>query len=802
MKINKSSVIIYIICILITFSNMNVAKANEVTNIKLDTHITNWVYDNNNDNIYAINKQNSELIIIDSNDFKILDTKELKEKPIDIKVYENKIYIAFENTKKIDVFDTKNKSKIKEIDIQGNPEKIEIVNKKIFYIESKESWKKINIYEMENDIKKKTEKSFHDPDIVLDRSKKVLYIAESGNSESKLFAMDTNSYQILKSTENILYPDKGVHISGDYIIYNKKSSTLNDLNNRVGYYKGNAIYADKGFLFTEFSIFDIKTNKKISTLPDKTKLVLMDEKENIYLYDEENNKIYRYSSLYDIDPKLNETLKIYINDYGHWIFTWDKITNTQGYNLWYKVGSEIYDNSKLTRLNKEVIKENKFVLKNLPKEIENKTVFIAVTPKAENIDFDIVKENMKKISVNKFKELNNYLREFNLGEENAVNLDFIATKVENYNKDIKTGDIVIFNEMLFNTLLDKVGTKITSYNLECEFNNKLMINIPGSSFLKLYDKSDKKIIIKADNYNIELPIDKFDAIRKYPNIKESNISIEIQKNIKEDKGIIDPFKLDIRINRNKTSEEVKSVGKGYINFKISVDDNFKNIVGINLGNNFKHVPIKYSNEQGNFLNLQINGSGIYTLIENKNKKTFNDIKKHWANNEINLFKSNYILKGKDDEKFHPNANITRAEFITILVRALGINSNDIQLTFNDINKSDWFYNPVNEGVSFSLMKGYSKDLFKPNEFITREEMAVIIYRTSKLFEMENKDGENINYSDFNNINDWAKDEVSFVIKSGLMKGYGNDKFYPKKSATRAESVVVIKRLLEKLNFIK
>ncbi|MTI66219.1 MAG: S-layer homology domain-containing protein [Firmicutes bacterium] len=800
MKINKSSVIIYIISILITFSNMSVAKANEVTNIKLDTHINSWVYDNNHDNIYAINKQNSELIVIDSNDFKILNTKELKEKPIDIKVYENKIYIAFENTKKIVVFDTKNKSKIKEINIQGNPEKIEIANKKIFYIENKESFKKINIYEMENDIKKKTEKSFYDPDIVLDRSKKVLYIAESGNSNSKLYAMDTNSYEILKSTESILYPDKGVHISGDYIIYNKKSSTLNDLNNRVGYYKGNSIYADKGFLFTEFSIFDIKTNKKISTLPDKTRLVLMDDKENIYLYNEENKKIFKYSSLYDIDPKLNETLKIYINDYGHWIFTWDKITNTQGYNLWYKVGSEIYDNNKLTRLNEEVIKENKFVLKNLPKEIEDKTIFIAVTPKAENIDFDIVNKNMKKISVNKFKKLNKYLKEFNLSEENSVDLGFVTKKVENYNKDIKTGDIVLFNEMLFNTLLDKVGTKITKYNLECEFNNKLMINIPGSSFLKLYDKSDKKIIIKTANYNIELPIDEFDAIRKYPNIKDSNISIEIQNNIKEDEGIIAPFKLDIRINRNKTSKKIKSIGKGYINFKVSVDDNFENIVGINLGNNSEHVPIKYLNEQVDFFNLQINGSGIYTLIESN--KTFNDIKKHWANNEINLFKSKYILKGKDDEKFYPDVNITRSEFITILVRALGINSNDIHLTFKDINKSDWFYNPVNRGVSFGLIKGYSKDLFKPNEFITREEMAVIIYRTSKLFDMENMDGKSINYSDFNNINHWAKDEVSFVIKSGLMKGYGNDKFYPNKSATRAESVAVIKRLLEKLNFIK
>ena len=171
---------------------------------------------------------------------------------------------------------------------------------------------------------------------------------------------------------------------------------------------------------------------------------------------------------------------------------------------------------------------------------------------------------------------------------------------------------------------------------------------------------------------------------------------------------------------------------------------------------------------------------------------FSDVKGHWSQSEIDIFIKNGYIQGYEDLTFRPDLSITRAEFITIVNKVLGFKKVGKE-NFGDINKDQWFYEQICIAIEAGYIQGYEDNTFKPNNFITREEVASILTSIKK-----NKD-ENIDksflYWDNKEISNWAKSSVEGALENGYMGGYGDITFRPKNNITRAESVVVLNRLL-------
>jgi len=175
------------------------------------------------------------------------------------------------------------------------------------------------------------------------------------------------------------------------------------------------------------------------------------------------------------------------------------------------------------------------------------------------------------------------------------------------------------------------------------------------------------------------------------------------------------------------------------------------------------------------------------LKENK----FSDIKNHWAEEEILKMAEKGIVNGKTETEFYPDNNITRAEFATILKRAFNLSGDENE--FSDCNKNDWFYDSVSAVYSNGYMKG-SDGKFRPNDLITRQEMAVVLAEIARRKEMTaNEVG--VDFADEVQIAEWAKEDVLYVSALGILKGMENGNFAPKNNATRAQVVVVLSRLL-------
>lgn len=172
--------------------------------------------------------------------------------------------------------------------------------------------------------------------------------------------------------------------------------------------------------------------------------------------------------------------------------------------------------------------------------------------------------------------------------------------------------------------------------------------------------------------------------------------------------------------------------------------------------------------------------------------TFNDTANHWAQVYIDKAVEKNIVKGYGDGSFRPESPVTRAEFITMLNNAFGLTYTENSV-FADVPRDIWYYDGVCKAVSAGYISGYADGRFCPDNYVTRQEAAVMFARIvpSRGF---NKDLSNFN--DGGSVPEWARDSVSRIVAKGYLGTYGDNCIHMGDSLTRAQAVKIIISVLD------
>ena len=154
----------------------------------------------------------------------------------------------------------------------------------------------------------------------------------------------------------------------------------------------------------------------------------------------------------------------------------------------------------------------------------------------------------------------------------------------------------------------------------------------------------------------------------------------------------------------------------------------------------------------------------------------------------------YII-GYGNNDVRPQNNITRAEVATIFFRLLTDETRTANMTksnsYNDVKDGDWFCCAVSTLSKMGIIKGYEDGSFKPNDPISRAEFAAIAARFDP-------DGDKTPASFADVTSHWAKDEISIAANHGWIKGYEDGSFKPDQKITRAETMTLVNRVLNRL----
>lgn len=192
------------------------------------------------------------------------------------------------------------------------------------------------------------------------------------------------------------------------------------------------------------------------------------------------------------------------------------------------------------------------------------------------------------------------------------------------------------------------------------------------------------------------------------------------------------------------------------------------------------------------------GAGSSVINPGNINNSFNDLAGYdWAAGAIKELAAKGIVNGISDDRFEPDRNITREEFVKLICMAFDLGTGSKVLSFEDVSENDWFAPYICRAVELGIIEGISDTEFGTGISITREDMAVMIYRSMEKIGIELMD-EGQGFVDENDIAEYAKHPIRMLSGNNIINGVGDDMFAPKKNAGRAEAAVIIHRCVEKL----
>ncbi|BBI31956.1 S-layer homology domain-containing protein [Cohnella abietis] len=393
----------------------------------------------------------------------------------------------------------------------------------------------------------------------------------------------------------------------------------------------------------------------------------------------------------------------------------------------------------------------------------------------------------------------------------------------------------INSQLMSTTQLSNTATKVTVNSVEISTPND-GVSVSGTTIVKIQD-SIAVVNVEANRRSVSIPIREIGELPV--SIRTGsltiNIKAELLKALKKQLGNSEGALLEVMfppVDNINAVETVLKKNKAKVNivgevFDVSISlkaTNGHQVIAEQVGSNVelifsykgnvldaKLLGIYYINSDltnweyiDSIVNAQtetvtatLTHLSQYALVEYN--KSFSDIPStHWAFRTIQILAAKHIVNGVTIEEFNPNKATTRAEFTSLLVRALDLKASSFQgSSFVDVTSDAWYAKDVEAAYTTGLVNGVSKERFMPDAVMTREQMAASILRAFKWKNKQEVQPVNARdtFKDDSGISSWAREDVHMALTTGLMKGKPGNVFQPKSATSRVEAAQAIMNLL-------
>jgi len=201
--------------------------------------------------------------------------------------------------------------------------------------------------------------------------------------------------------------------------------------------------------------------------------------------------------------------------------------------------------------------------------------------------------------------------------------------------------------------------------------------------------------------------------------------------------------------------------------------------------------------ENNLLSFKTQHFSQYSI--QNNEVNFNDLANvEWARPSIEALAAREIINGTGGGNYSPEANLTREEFIKMVVSTFGLLDETAECTFTDVSQDQWYYKYVASAQKRGITNGIGGNMFGVSSKIKRQDAAVLISRILDDLNIEiPKTVEALVFTDENKIDTYAKEHVANIQQMGIMQGRGNNTFAPADYIKRSEIAVMVYRTISK-----
>ena len=215
------------------------------------------------------------------------------------------------------------------------------------------------------------------------------------------------------------------------------------------------------------------------------------------------------------------------------------------------------------------------------------------------------------------------------------------------------------------------------------------------------------------------------------------------------------------------------------------------------------TPLK-ARLEGNYITFETDHFSLYSVVNKDkgmttySKLPFSDVRiADWFYNDVKYVYEKGMMSGTAADVFAPNATTTRAMIVTILYRLEGSPAVTGTSAFVDVPTGQWYTDAVNWAAANQIVNGTSATTFAPNDSITREQMAAILYRYAQYKGYDvTKKADLSGYSDNGQISAYAKDALAWANAAKLINGVTNTTLAPQGNATRAQVSAILHRFCD------
>lgn len=322
--------------------------------------------------------------------------------------------------------------------------------------------------------------------------------------------------------------------------------------------------------------------------------------------------------------------------------------------------------------------------------------------------------------------------------------------------------------------------EIYSTLLNDDAKKKVREGLLGNSFKsinELFDKFDELIIINGISGSMYEGTGHISKLLTKANGDRLNVSFEPYINIKNAialKNIETDLMKEKYSNIKAVEARVRELAEKY---KPSENGN-------GGGNGGGKSP---SSSSGNYAMEGVVASN--NIEKNGEAKLFDDIENYsWAKEAIEYLFENKIISGVGNNKFAPENEITREQYVVMIVKALKLDINEYASKFDDVKADDYFAKYVSAAESAGIIKGVDENHFGVGMKITRQDICTIIHRA---FFAGEEAQINADFTDRNQIEEYAVKAVDLLTEKKILNGFEDGSFAPNAMCTRAQAAKII-----------
>ncbi|NQX66958.1 S-layer homology domain-containing protein [Paenibacillus alba] len=333
---------------------------------------------------------------------------------------------------------------------------------------------------------------------------------------------------------------------------------------------------------------------------------------------------------------------------------------------------------------------------------------------------------------------------------------------------------------------------------------ELQLNLPAMQLQQLHsDSGDVKTLrveTKLATVSIHRAVLDTRTLSDTSNLQLSIATIDpanLSQDIREEIGNSVVYDFNLNLDGSKITNFIKNSVIVELPYELGPNENPHQVVVYYIAEDGKLEVVrngKYNTDTGRVRFLPTH-FGKYTA--NHVQVSFSDMNGYtWANEGVLGLAAREVVNGRSEGHFIPAGEVTRAEFVKMLIQLFDLADSSATAAFTDVDAGAWYYNSIASAQKIGLVQGKDDGSFGVNDQISREDMAVLIYRASKIISSTTAqaNGATSNFLDVDQISTYAKDAVWAATKAGLMDGVAEGYFEPKGKSTRAQAATVIYRL--------